>query len=76
LLTVPQYEVELERCLELRRSSLSSFIVGARKEIEMLWAELMMSDDEKSDFGAFINGEPVLLYNPTTPIVALSIAES
>jgi protein regulator of cytokinesis 1 len=36
---------------------LSSFIVGARKEIEMLWLELMMSDDEKSEFGAFIDGE-------------------
>jgi protein regulator of cytokinesis 1 len=68
-----QYEVELERCLELRRSSLSSFIVGARKEIEMLWAELMMSDDEKSDFGAFINGEPILLH-PLSP--CSSIAES
>jgi hypothetical protein len=39
----------------------------------MLWAELMMSDDEKSDFGAFINGEPILLH-PLSP--CSSIAES
>jgi len=42
----------------LRRSSLSSFVIAARKEIELLWEELMLSEDEKGDFGAFINGEP------------------
>jgi protein regulator of cytokinesis 1 len=51
-----QYEAELERCKELRRTSLSSFIVGARAEIESLWTELMMSEEEK-DFGGFIDGE-------------------
>ena len=51
-----QYEAELDRCLELRRSSLSSFVLGARREIELLWEELMLSEDEKGDFGGFING--------------------
>jgi protein regulator of cytokinesis 1 len=46
----------LERCLELRRSSLSSFVLAARREIELLWEELMLSEDEKGDFGGFING--------------------
>lgn len=52
-----QYEIELERCLELRRSSLSSFIVAVRAEIDTLWTELMLSDEEKGEFGAYINGE-------------------
>jgi protein regulator of cytokinesis 1 len=54
--TNAQYEAELERCLELRRSSLSSFILGARAEIEQLWSDLMLSEDETSAFGAFIDG--------------------
>jgi hypothetical protein len=52
-----QYEVELERCLELRRSSLSSFVVASRKEIELLWGELMLGDDEKGEFGPYIDGK-------------------
>ena len=74
-----QYEVELERILEIRRSSLSSFVLSARKEIEMLWAELMLSEDEKGDFGPFIDGELFvrsltvsLLYSPATIIVTRS----
>ena len=43
--------------MELRRSSLSTFIVSIRREIEELWSELMMSDDEKANFGAFIDGQ-------------------
>lgn len=54
--SIRAYEAELERCMELRRSSLSSFMVGVRADIEMLWAELMMSDDERAEFGAFIDG--------------------
>ena len=51
-----QYEAELERCLELRRNSLESFVKAVRTEIEILWDELMMSEDEKGDFGPFIDG--------------------
>ncbi|KAI9632711.1 protein regulator of cytokinesis 1 [Dioszegia hungarica] len=54
---IKAYEAELERCLELRRSSLSSFIVSVRAEIDSLWTELMLSDEEKSDFGAYINDD-------------------
>jgi protein regulator of cytokinesis 1 len=52
-----KYEIELERCLELRRSSLSSFIIAVRAEIDSMWTELMLSDEEKGDFGAYINGK-------------------
>lgn len=31
-------------------------MVSARREIEMLWAELMLSEEEMSDFGGFIDG--------------------
>ena len=59
-----QYEVELERILEIRRSSLSSFVVFARKEIEMLWSALMLSEDEK-DFGPLIDGMPLIKHVDT-----------
>lgn len=54
---IGQYAAELERCLELRRTSLSSFVLAARNEIELLWQELMLSEDEMGDFGEFIDGE-------------------
>jgi protein regulator of cytokinesis 1 len=52
-----QYEAELERCLELRRTSLSSFVLAARSEIELLWQELMLSEEEMGEFGEFIDGQ-------------------
>ena len=55
-LTSDKYEDELERCLELRRSSLSSFVLAARRELEELWDALMYSEEEKNDFGPFIDG--------------------
>ncbi|KAL7424666.1 Microtubule bundling protein [Cryptotrichosporon argae] len=55
--TIQAYEAELERVLEIRKTSLSSFVVGVRKEIAALQESLMMSDDEKGEFGAFINDE-------------------
>ncbi|TXT15770.1 hypothetical protein VHUM_00273 [Vanrija humicola] len=55
--TIRAYEEELERVLEIRRTSLSSFVLGVRREIEMLQDSLMMSDDEKGEFGAFIDDE-------------------
>jgi hypothetical protein len=32
-------------------------MLAVRKEIEGLWVELMMSDDEKDEFVGFIDGE-------------------
>jgi hypothetical protein len=52
-----QYEAELERVLELRRASLSQYMLAVRSEIEGLWLELMMSDEEKDEFAGFIDGE-------------------
>lgn len=43
--------------LELRRASLSTFMLAVRQEIEQLWLELMMSDEEKDEFIGFIDGE-------------------
>ncbi|KAK4690059.1 Ase1/PRC1/MAP65 family protein, partial [Tremellales sp. Uapishka_1] len=51
------YEAELERVLEIRRSSLSSFVISVRKEIEELSDELMMSDEEKAAFGGSIDDD-------------------
>ncbi|WWD16447.1 hypothetical protein CI109_100873 [Kwoniella shandongensis] len=55
--TIAAYEAEYERLLEIRRSSLSSFIVNTRKEIDELQTELMMSDEERAEFGAFIDDD-------------------
>ncbi|KAK8861636.1 hypothetical protein IAR55_002459 [Kwoniella newhampshirensis] len=55
--TIKAYEAEYERLLEIRRSSLSSFIVNTRKEIDELQTELMMSEDERAEFGAFIDDD-------------------
>jgi protein regulator of cytokinesis 1 len=52
-----QYEAELERVLELRRASLSQYMLAVRSEIEGLWLELMMSDEEKDEFVGFIDGK-------------------
>jgi hypothetical protein len=41
-------------------------VISARKEIDLLWSELMLSDEEKGDFGAFIDGElRYLLHTPS-----------
>ncbi|OCF38366.1 hypothetical protein I317_07862 [Kwoniella heveanensis CBS 569] len=55
--TIAAYEAEYERLLELRRASLSSFIENTRKEIDVLQTELMLSEDEKAEFGAFIDDD-------------------
>lgn len=55
--TDEQYEAELERVLELRRASLSQYMLAVRSEIEGFWLELMMSDEEKDEFVGFIDGK-------------------
>jgi protein regulator of cytokinesis 1 len=62
-----QYETELDRCLELRKTSLSSFVLAARKEIELLWQELMLSEEEMGEFGEFINGT-YIMPSQNTPV--------
>ncbi|WVQ93488.1 hypothetical protein IAU59_000562 [Kwoniella sp. CBS 9459] len=55
--TIAAYEAEYGRLLELRRASLSSFIENTRKEVDALQTELMLSEDEKAEFGAFIDDD-------------------
>lgn len=52
-----QYELEYERVLEIRKSSLSTFIIGVRNEIATLQDALLLSEDEKAEFGGFIDDE-------------------
>lgn len=43
--------------LEKRKASLSDFVINVRNEIVRLQDELLLSDDEKAEFGAFIDDE-------------------
>jgi hypothetical protein len=36
-------------------------MLAVRKEIEQLWTELMMSDEEKDEFIGFIDGQSLVL---------------
>jgi hypothetical protein len=45
--------------LEIRKSSLSAFVLGARREIEELADQLMMGADERAEFAGFIDGKLV-----------------
>lgn len=62
---VQAYEEELERMIDLKRERMGEFIANARTEIESLWEELMVGEDERNDFAAFADGEFV----PVTPFV-------
>ncbi|KAI0313957.1 microtubule associated protein-domain-containing protein [Amylostereum chailletii] len=55
--TVREYEEELERMLELKRERMSTFVENARAEIERLWEELMVGEDERADFVPFYDDE-------------------
>ena len=46
---------ELQRVTEIRKASLSDFVLKTRKEIEALQEGLMMSEEEKAEFGDFID---------------------
>ena len=43
--------------IELRKASLSTFMLSVRSDIEGLWLDLMMSDEEKDAFVGFIDGQ-------------------
>lgn len=51
-----QYESEHERMLELKRESMSIFIANARTEIERLWDELILGEEERGAFAPFTDG--------------------
>ena len=53
---VREYEEELERMLELKQESMVQFIQSAREEIVKLWDDLMIGEDERSDFAPFADG--------------------
>lgn len=53
--------------LELKRESMSVFIVNAREEIVGLWDDLLLGDGERKEFVAFYDGEYC---------VSLSLAQS
>ncbi|KAH7922540.1 hypothetical protein BV22DRAFT_1070288 [Leucogyrophana mollusca] len=59
--TTPQaiqaYEEELERMIDLKRERMGEFIGNARAEIEALWEELMVGDEEREEFAAFVDDE-------------------
>ena len=54
---VRAYESELERMLELKRERMSVFIGNARAEIEALWNDLMVGEEERADFAPFADGK-------------------
>jgi len=43
--------------LELKRSTMSTFITNARGEIEQVWSDLMYDDSERGAFEAYFDGE-------------------
>ena len=55
--TIQAYEEELERMIDFKRERMGEFIANARTEIEDLWEELMVGEEERNDFAAFVDGE-------------------
>ena len=55
--TIKAYEEELDRMLELKRERMSTFVENARAEIEKLWDDLMVGQEERADFAPFADGE-------------------
>ena len=54
---VREYEDELERMMELKRERMGVFVENARVEIEKLWDDMMVGEDERRDFAPFVDGE-------------------
>ncbi|KAI0041479.1 hypothetical protein FA95DRAFT_1548712 [Auriscalpium vulgare] len=55
--TIREYEEELDRMLELKRERMSAFVENARAEINKLWDELMIGDEERADFTPFFDDQ-------------------
>lgn len=55
-----QYEAEYERMVELKRESMSLFIANARVEIERLWDEIILGEEERGAFAPFGDGKQAL----------------
>jgi protein regulator of cytokinesis 1 len=54
--TVGEYEDELERMLELKRERMGVFVGSAREEIDKLWGELMVGEEERQEWLPFVDG--------------------
>ncbi|KAG8935183.1 hypothetical protein FRC01_007416 [Tulasnella sp. 417] len=54
---VAAYQAELDRMLELRKERMSTFIIGARKEIEGLWDDLLFGEEERAEFAPYQDDE-------------------
>lgn len=54
---VAEYEDELERMMELKRERMGMFVGNARDEIEKLWDDMMIGEDERRDFAPFVDGD-------------------
>lgn len=54
---VAEYEEELERMMDLKRERMGVFISNARDEIERLWDDMMIGEDERGDFAPLSDGE-------------------
>jgi protein regulator of cytokinesis 1 len=54
---VAEYEEELERMMELKRERMGVFVGNARAEIEKLWNDMMIGEDERRDFAPFVDGK-------------------
>ncbi|KAG1813547.1 microtubule associated protein-domain-containing protein [Suillus subaureus] len=48
---------KLERMIDLKREKMGMFIANACTEIESLWEELIVGEDERNDFTAFADDE-------------------
>lgn len=53
---VRAYEQELDGMMELKRERMAEFVENARKEIEKLWEELMLGQEERTEFAAYYDG--------------------
>lgn len=65
--------------LELKRESMSIFISNARAEIEHLWDELILGDEERGSFAPFIDGEhirSIVKISHLIPMIKMNILRS
>ncbi|KAJ7040686.1 microtubule associated protein [Mycena alexandri] len=55
--TMGEYEEELERMLELKRERMGTFVGSAREEIDKLWDELMVGEEERMGWIPYFDDE-------------------